>query len=343
MSTESVVASKVEKYLASMGWKVQREVKIRGRTADIVAVKGKEIGVVEVKGGSGDIQLGIEYALHQKNVANFSYLAIPEERATDKVIDTCRNLGIGVMLIINDGGVREVVKPVRSNALLSVQRLVFGERQKKQEPAVTARSALGKLFRSRGLILILKLLFLNSASEFHLNDIARRTGLAPSTAAKESRTLLNLGLVTKRTKGNLVLYSINKEGIIYDELRRIFMKYELLDEIIASKLPAAGNIRYALIYGSFAKGTEREGSDVDLLIVGDVDEEALLKSISEAQGRIGREINYILWSEKEFLDKAKKRIPLLNDISKTPVIMMIGDENEFKRTIKQKASREVPV
>ena len=341
MSTESVVASKVEKYLVSMGWKVQREFKIRGRTADIVAVKGKEIGVVEVKGGSGDIQLGIEYALHQKNAANFSYLAMPEERATDKVIDTCRNLGIGVMLI--NGGVREVVKPARSNALLSVQRLVFGERWKKQGPVVTARSALGKLFRSRGLILILKLLFLNSASEFHLNDIARRTGLAPSTAAKESSVLLNLGLVTKRTKGNLVLYSINKGGIIYDELKRIFMKYELLDEIIASKLPAAGNIRYALIYGSFAKGTEREGSDVDLLIVGDVDEEALLKSISEAQGRIGREINYILWSEKEFLDKVRKRIPLLNDISKTPVIMMIGDENEFKRTIIQKASREVPV
>ncbi len=340
MSTESVVASKVEKYLVSMGWKVQREFKIRGRTADIVAVKGKEIGVVEVKGGSGDIQLGIEYALHQKNVANFSYLAMPEERATDKVIDTCRNLGIGVMLI--NGGVREVVKPARSNALLSVQRLVFGGGPKKrQEPAVTARSALGKLFRSRGLILILKLLFLNSASEFHLNDIARRTGLAPSTAAKESSALLNIGLVTKRTKGNLVLYSINKEGIIYDELRRIFMKYELLDEIIASKLPAAGNIRYALIYGSFAKGTEKEGSDIDLLIVGDVDEEALLKSISEAQGRIGREINYILWSEKEFLNKAKKRIPLLNDISKTQVIMMIGDENEFKRTIKQREDSQI--
>jgi len=55
--------------------------------------------------------------------------------------------------------------------------------------------------------------------------------------------------------------------VIHDELKRIFMKYEFLDELLASKLRTE-RVKYALIYGSFAKGTEGEKSDVDLLVVG---------------------------------------------------------------------------
>lgn len=98
MSTESMAVPRVEEYLKSRGWKVSREVKVRGRVADIVAVKGEDIAVVEVKGSAGDIHSGIEQALHQKRATNFSYLAIPKERCTADLINTCKNLGIGLIL-----------------------------------------------------------------------------------------------------------------------------------------------------------------------------------------------------------------------------------------------------
>ena len=183
--------------------------------------------------------------------------------------------------------------------------------------------------------MILKLLLLNSASEFHLNDIARKTGLAASTVAKESSILVNLGLLERHEQGNLVFYRINKRSAIYDELKRIFIKYEFLDEVIKQHLPSG--MDYALIYGSFAKGKEDAGSDVDLLVVGKTDEDTMLKSISEAERKIGREINYNLWSKEEFREKAKNKIPLLRDILKTPIIMIVGDEGEFKRTIRQRS------
>ncbi|MHB1868398.1 MAG: nucleotidyltransferase domain-containing protein [Nitrososphaerales archaeon] len=333
MFTEQVSLSKVERYFEEKGWRVSREVKLRGRVADIVAIKDNEIALVEVKGMGGDMHLAIEQALHQKNVANFSYLAIPDEKATDKIIETCRNLGIGLILV--DHRVREAVRPVHARALQSVERIVLGK-SKQQERVITPRTSLEMLFRSTALIQILKLLFLNSTLEFHVNDISRKIGLSPSTVVKETKTLLGLGLIEKRMQGNLVFYKINKKSLIYDELKRIFMKYELLDEILAGELPAK-QIKYALIYGSIAKGTEEAKSDVDMLVVGEVNEDALLTSISKAQRKIGREINYILWNEKEFQEKAKQRIPLLKDISKTPIIMIIGDESEFKRSIKQRA------
>ncbi|MGB8098607.1 MAG: hypothetical protein WCF17_15730, partial [Terracidiphilus sp.] len=58
-----------------------------------------------------------------------------------------------------------------------------------------------------------------------------------------------------------------------------------------------------------------------------------LRSISKTEGTVGREMNYLLWTEEEFLDKVEKKIPLIREISKTPIIMIVGDEDEFKRLI----------
>ncbi len=331
MSTETVIVPRVEGYFAGRGWKVSREVKLRGRVADIVAVKDKEIAVVEVKGSLGDARLGLEQALHYKHAANLAYLAVPNERGDKELVAACRNLGVG--LILFDGGVREVVKPVRGEALASVQENILHVRPKGRETVL--KSSLERLFRSRAQILILKLLFLNPATEFHLNDIARKAGLAPSVAAKGCAVLLSLGLVKKSMRGNLTLYEINNESVIHEELKRIFMKYELLDELLASKLRTE-RVKYALIYGSFAKGTEGGRSDIDLLVVGSIDEDALLKSINEVERKTGREVNYVLWNEKEFAEKVRNQIPLIREMSKTPVMMIVGEESEFKRAIKKR-------
>lgn len=334
INTEHVISQKVGKHLEKKGWKISHEVKLRGRIVDIIATKDNKITAIEIKGGSGDIQRGIEQALHQKNTTNFSYLAIPKDRSTRMILNSCQSLGIG-LLLVNDG-VEEVTKPMEGNVLPSVKNIVFKEKKKSQQ-SISIKSSLENLFRSRAQILILKLLFLNSSSEFHANDIARKTGVAPSTIAKEMPLVQNIGLVTRRTQGNLVLYKINNQSIIFNELKRIFLKFEMLDEIIAKDLPKE-KIKYALIYGSFAKGIESQSSDIDLLVVGDVNENTLLKSISRTERTIGREINYLLWNEKEFLERVTKNIPLIKEISKTPIMMIIGDEDEFKRFIEKGSS-----
>jgi hypothetical protein len=49
----------------------------------------------------------------------------------------------------------------------------------------------------------------------------------------------------------------------------------------------------------------------------------------------GREVNYVLWRESEFSDRVRDRIPLISEISRTPVIVVVGEENEFKRSIEK--------
>lgn len=190
---------------------------------------------------------------------------------------------------------------------------------------------LERLFTSKTRIKILSLLMFNQDKEYHLRGIARIIKVSPIYASKELENLSKLNFINKSRKGNLNLYSINKTNIILNELRQIFIKTDYLGEMIRKKLE--GKVKYAFIYGSFAKGEETEKSDIDLFVIGEMKEDDLIKIIQKLEENTGREINYVLWNERIFNQRAKNH-HLLKTIKKTRIIMLIGNEDEFKHTIR---------
>ena len=194
---------------------------------------------------------------------------------------------------------------------------------------------LEKLFTSKTRVHILEELLLNPGNEYHIREMARIVEATPIYVQKELKNLESLGLLGNRKKGNMVLYKLHTKSPIAEDLKRIFLKTESIGQAIMKELDTK-EIKFAFIFGSFAKGVETQTSDVDLLIIGDVNDDHVIRSISKTERRIGREINYILWTEEEFLEKVKKKIPLIKEILKTPVIMIVGNEDELKRSIKQR-------
>ena len=193
---------------------------------------------------------------------------------------------------------------------------------------------LERLFTSKTRVRILELLLINSDKEFHLREIARRTKTTPIYVSKELVNLKKIGLVSAKRKANLILFNCNKNSPIFSEIKNIFIKTESFGSVIGNVLEDQ-NIKYALIYGSFARGEEKENSDIDLLIIGEIGETYLIRIIRELEKKLNREINYIIWSEKELLTKAEKKHSLLLDIVYKPVIMLKGDFNEFERLVKR--------
>lgn len=195
---------------------------------------------------------------------------------------------------------------------------------------------LERLFTSKTRVKLLSEILLNSDREYHIRELSRIIDISPIYVQKELKSLQSLGLLTSRKQGNMVLYTLDKRSTISDDLKRIFLKTEVVGTEILKSLDKV-KIQYALIYGSFAKGVETTKSDIDLLVIGDLDEDVLLKSVSKAEGKVGREISYVLWTPKEFAQKARQRIPLLLEILKTDVVMIIGDQREFKRFVKKES------
>jgi len=115
---------------------------------------------------------------------------------------------------------------------------------------------------------------------------------------------------------------------IYEELKNIFLKTEGLGEVIKENLSGLGEVKLAFIYGSFARGEEQLKSDIDLMIVGGVDEKKLIPLVRKLEGRLSREINYTLFSPTEFESRVKKKDPFISNVLREKKIQLVGEPSE---------------
>lgn len=86
-----------------------------------------------------------------------------------------------------------------------------------------------------------------------------------------------------------------------------------------------GQIKLAFIYGSFASQKAGPGSDIDIMMVGNIDEDLLIKDFNSLERKLSREINYIIFSEEEYQGKIRKKDPFVMEILREPKIMIIGE------------------
>jgi len=191
-----------------------------------------------------------------------------------------------------------------------------------------------RLFGSRTRVMLLTKLLMNANRSYYLRELAKELNVPYSMLYKEKNTLRSLGILKEERKGKINLLSLNKNLPYYPELKGLVMKTTGLAGVIADSLHTIADVKYALIYGSFANGEETGSSDVDLMIVGDTDEEKILDAVTTAEKTIGREINYILWSENEFCSRVREKHHLLINIVSRKVIMLVGSEDEFRGAVK---------
>jgi predicted nucleotidyltransferase len=174
---------------------------------------------------------------------------------------------------------------------------------------------------------------MNVDRSFYIRELSRELGIPYSMLYKEVRNLVSLGVVNEEKRGKVTLISVNRSVPFFTELKGLMVKTVGLRDLIRMAFLGLKGLRYVLIYGSFAGGDESLSSDVDLLVVGDVDEEMVLSLVGRMEKEVGREINYILWSEEEFMRRVESRHHLLREIASKPVIMLVGDEDEFRRAV----------
>jgi len=191
------------------------------------------------------------------------------------------------------------------------------------------------LFTSKTRVKLIEFFFLNPDQSFHLRDISRRISASPVYVKKELNNLSKLGLIDFEKKGNLSLFSLKEDCIIFNDLKNIFLKTEGVSMLLRQKISSFDKIKFALIFGSFAKGLANKTSDVDLLIIGEISENDILKITSAFESHTKRELNFILWTEKEFKNKINKKVALLQDIIKDKFVIIKGNEKEFRESVKR--------
>ena len=193
---------------------------------------------------------------------------------------------------------------------------------------------LQKLFSSKVRVEILSVFLMDPERELYVREVERLTGEDYKNVSIELHNLKEIGLLSSQKKGNLKYFSLNKEFVIYEELKAIFMKTKGAVGILRQAVSTKRDIDYAFIYGSFATGKERAQSDIDVMVIGGIFLEEVLTAIRGPEEKLSREINVSLYDLQEIRKRVKDRDPFIMEVLGGDKIMLVGDEDELRRLIK---------
>lgn len=192
---------------------------------------------------------------------------------------------------------------------------------------------LTRLFTSKVRVEILSAFFSYADKDLYVREIERLTGADYRNVSRELRNLEQIGFLVSRKEGNIKYYSLNKRFLLYPELKSIFLKTRGIVAVLIKALDSAQSIEFAFIYGSVAAGDDTARSDVDLMVVGDMSLEELIKLLKTPEDMIGREINPSLYSINEIWKRVKDKDSFIVNVMEGPKVMIIGEEDELREII----------
>lgn len=193
-----------------------------------------------------------------------------------------------------------------------------------------------KLISSKARVEILKLFLFNTQNSYYQNQISTLTNQPIRAVQRELKRLESIHLIKKHSEGNRIYYQINPECPILEELKSIFFKTVGIAKELKIHLQENKDIAVAFIYGSYAKGQENSTSDIDLMVIGDISSRKLSSILTKPKNTLGREINYVVYTKKEFKQKLQKKNHFIKSVLNEKKIFLIGTQDEFKKVIRSK-------
>lgn len=151
------------------------------------------------------------------------------------------------------------------------------------------------LFRTDAQFCVLGELYTNPGLEVTVGVLAGRLGVPQATVSREVARLAAAGLVHTRREGNRTLVTAALEASIGPELQSMLGKLYGPPARIRAALAAVPGVQRAAIFGSWAERWQgTPGSvpgDIDVLVIGDVDHDAVWTVAAALTRELGIEVN----------------------------------------------------
>ena len=179
---------------------------------------------------------------------------------------------------------------------------------------------------------ILSLVYGHADEEFYLRQIAKATGAGLGAVQRETRQLSEAGILHRIIRGRNVYFRANRQSPVFNELKGLVTKTVGVGDVVRTALAGLANrIHIVFVYGSVARGDERQTSDLDILVVGKVTFSEVVAALHQAEKDLGREINPTIYPLEEFQSKVKSGHHFLHAVLKGKKIFLIGNEHELER------------
>jgi hypothetical protein len=140
--------------------------------------------------------------------------------------------------------------------------------------------------------------FTNSTATAYLRGLAEEFDESTNSIRHELNNLSKAGYIISNENGRTIEYRANTAHPLYNELKGLVHKYLGIDQIIENIIHKLGNLHSAYLIGDYALG--KDTGTIEILLVGDVNEDYLKNLVSKAKALIHRDIKTKQLMEAEF-------------------------------------------
>ncbi len=187
---------------------------------------------------------------------------------------------------------------------------------------------LTKLFSSTRAEL-LGLFFNNPDDRFYLREIARHIGKDAAGIKRELDNLVKIGLLAKEKRGVQKYYFANKNSPVFSEMKGLIFKTTGAQGAMKTSLSRLKGVQVAFIYGSYAKGAEKEDSNINLMVIGQANITELNDMVMNLEEKLKRDIDYLVFDELEYRKRKESKDPFIRELLKGKKIFLVGREDDL--------------
>src|SRR3989442_5591939 len=174
--------------------------------------------------------------------------------------------------------------------------------------------------RSRVRDRILLEFFAKPGTSVHVREMARRVKASAPTVGAELAELARLGVLQANPVGRSLVYSVNQQSPLLEEIRALVQKTIGVEALIAKAVQGLPGVDAAYIFGSHAAGTDTARSDIDLLVIGRPDRVALSEKLAPVERTIGRDVNVVTKPDAQIRERRRSGDPFWGQVLGKPII-----------------------
>ena len=190
---------------------------------------------------------------------------------------------------------------------------------------------LSTLITSKTRVDLITWFVIHPGERFHYNQLLRILDVSPTSIQKELKKLEAVGVLQSQKEAHIRFYSVNKDFVLYPEIKSMILKTVGVGEELRKSLSEIGDIKSAFIHGSVAKNLEDARSDIDVMVIGNVSEDALHEAIIKAEERLGREVNYSIYSSADWKKQLKAKKAFVRNVAEDKKIFLIGTADDLRK------------
>jgi predicted nucleotidyltransferase len=174
-----------------------------------------------------------------------------------------------------------------------------------------------ELFTKKVAMKILEFFIENPSGEFYGSEIREKIGVAKASSVKWLKKLVDYKLLLKRTKGRTILYKLNWDNVVVKQIKILINVAKIYDV-----LKGMEDDFEIYLYGSVAKGEDDKKSDVDLLIIGKIKKENLIRITENVKNVLRKEVRPLVLTPLEYAELSRKDKILYENIEKNKIRLL---------------------